>query len=60
LTVIPAQAGIQNGFKRNWIPAFAGMTNPLGTLSGVAFQKAKLISSLETLGTDSEVIAICA
>jgi hypothetical protein len=24
--VIPAQAGIQKGFQRHWIPAFAGMT----------------------------------
>jgi len=43
LTVIPAQAGIQKGFERYWIPAFAGMTTPLDALFGGVFQKAKLI-----------------
>jgi hypothetical protein len=33
--VIPAKAGIQNknGFLSDWIPAFAGMTEPLSALA---------------------------
>jgi len=28
--VIPAKAGIQSGtYERHWIPAFAGMTEPI-------------------------------
>jgi len=50
LSVIPAQAGIQRVFRRNWIPAFAGMTNPLEALLTAIFQKAKLIQNFYELG----------
>jgi len=39
------------GSQRNWIPACAGMTNPIVTLFGVDFQKAKLIPKNKKLPT---------
>jgi hypothetical protein len=39
LPVIPAQAEIQEGFQRFWIPAFAGMTPWLNVLSYVVYKK---------------------
>ncbi len=38
--------GNPEGFQRCWIPAFAGMTNPLDSSFGGFLQKTKLIKSL--------------